>query len=151
MKWMLLGLLNLLMIGEVFSAAVTFKLDSVCACKDGLSVSYGSCAQFCAYEVTNGSELFFAEFKMNPGNRFKTVNEWCNKARPYTRKNPKCALDVKDIHGNQTYLNLDHRGNNKIKANLEMLSHDQTYIVQLIELSTGQKSEAIQFIKFQNQ
>lgn len=150
MKWILLGLLNMLMVSEVFAASPVYFKENNCICKDGVSVGAGTCIQFCANKQTNGAEILFANFRMNPRNRFKSVNEWCNVARPFRHSNPRCMLEATDENNNVTYLDVTI-GRDNVAINLDALAHERTYVIRLLESSTRKKSDAIQIIKFINQ
>jgi hypothetical protein len=137
------------MVGQVLSAPINFKMD-FCACKDGLPISFGNCESFCAEAQTNGAEILYSSFTLKPHPVLNTVHKWCNNVRPRRVVNPKCVM--KAVKGNGTVITMDieFRSENAISINVDRLLNDTTYLLQLFEVSSGAKSDKIQFVKFKN-
>jgi hypothetical protein len=148
MKWMLLGLLNLLMINEVFSAQIKFK-SNYCACKDGESILYSmSCEKFCAEKQTNGAEVLFAKLKISRNRNYRSVAKWCNASRASDLPNPRCALQATDENDNISMLDVTFTDNDSIKVAIDQLASDKIYKLELVEVSTNKKSDGILIIKY---
>ena len=146
MKWLTIIILNLLF---VFSAAaanrVSFKTN-FCVCKDKRAVSYGSCASICADKETNGSEILFANFNFRPNFKYSNTKEWCTKGKLTNRR---CVIRATDVNGQHYEMDATLTGKNSVSAHVDMLNFDQAYVLQLVEQTTRNKSDAVQLIKFQ--
>lgn len=148
MKWIIAAALSFLTISQAMSVPVNFKMD-FCACKDGLPVSFGNCNSFCAGTQTNGAEILYSSFTVKPNTSLNTVYKWCTSARPRIPMNPKCVL--KATNGSSSIsMDVDFKAENDLTFNVSALRYDATYLLQLVELSTGAKSDKIQFIKYKN-
>ncbi len=137
------------MIGQVLSAPINFKMD-FCACKDGLPISFGTCDSFCAANQTNGAEILFSSFTLKPHPLLNTIQKWCNSVRPRATVNPKCVLKAVKGNGSGIVLDVNFQSENSLFFNIDRLLNDTTYLLQLVETTSGAKSDKIQFIKFKN-
>ena len=149
MKWIIVAVLNLLMIGQVLSSPINFKMD-YCACKDGLPISFGNCDSFCAAAQTNGAEILFSSFTLKPHPVLNTVQKWCTSVRPRSTINPNCVLKAVKGNGSGIVLDVNFQSENSISINVDRLPNDTTYLLQLVETTSGAKSDKIQFIKYKN-
>lgn len=132
--------------------AVFWKND-FCACKDGKPVSYGNCSSFCASKNTSGAEVLFANFSITEAitkSGLNSVFGWCRANLETDEVNPECKLQAKDENNAVIELDVNIPSNsNSITANIQdALEFDKTYILTLVEKSSGAKSNSIQFIKF---
>lgn len=132
--------------------AVFWKSD-FCACKDSKPISYGNCSSFCANRNTNGAETLFANFTVSEAislGGFGSVHGWCRAPLPTDTQNPECEIEAKDEDGNISYLDVIIPPNsNSVTANIQdKLSYNKTYVLTLVERSSGVKSNSIQIIKF---
>lgn len=130
-----------------------FWKTNFCACKDGKPVSYGNCAAFCSDKNTNGAEMLYASFNVSEAislGGLGNVYAWCKVNLPGDTANPECELQAKDESGNITTLDVNVPVNtNSITADIkDRLSYDKTYVLTLVEKTSGAKSNSIQLIKF---
>lgn len=133
--------------------AIFWKND-YCACKNGKPVSYGNCTTFCASKPsTDNSEKLYANFTVTEAitkSGLNSVFGWCKANLETDTDNPECKLQAKDENNTITELDVDINTNsNSIVVNVDNnLAFDKTYILTLVEKSSGAKSNSIQFIKF---
>jgi hypothetical protein len=134
--------------------AITWKAD-FCACKDTKPVSYGNCSVICADKATNGAEVLYANFTVSDdialNSSLKTVYGWCKNVLTTTdTANPSCKLQAKDEAGNVTSVDVVVGANsNSLTANIQdKLSYDKTYVITLVEETSGAKSNSVNIIKF---
>ena len=130
-----------------------FWKSGFCACKDSKPVSYGNCSSFCAGKNTNGAETLYANFSVSEeislgglGNMYA----WCKVNLPGDTQNPECELQAKDEAGNITPIEVNVPTNtNSLTANIQdALAYDKTYVLTLVEKTSGAKSNSVQLIKF---
>lgn len=130
--------------------AISFKSD-YCACKDGKAVSFGNCASFCATRGTGGADHLFASFDVTADislSGLKNVLGWCNTVISATAANPKCVLQAKDSSQNVIEAPVVGTPNgNSLVFDITNLSFDETYVLTLVETSSGAKSKPVQIIK----
>lgn len=132
--------------------AVFWKPD-FCACKDGKPVSYGNCSSFCSSKNTNGAEILYANFTVSEAislGGLGNVYAWCKVNLPGDTANPECELQAKDENNNVITLDVTVPVNtNSITADIkDKLSYDKTYVLTLVEKTSGAKSNSVQIIKF---
>jgi hypothetical protein len=133
--------------------AVFFR-DDFCICKDGKAVSLGNCASFCTGRSV-GEETFFANFQVGPEVSLSTLGNlhgWCTKHLPHELdgRNPKCVLEFKDDNGNVEAIDaLPPAGTNSLRTLVtNRLAEDRTYVVTLMEETSGARSNSIQLVKY---
>ena len=130
--------------------AIKFKSD-FCGCKDGKALTFGNCSSYCSSKNTNGAGIFYANFNVTEAislnSSLLNVKGWCNTPLEDEETNPKCVLKAKDEDNNEITLDVE-LGTNSISANIDRLSEDKTYVLTLIETSSGSKSDSIQIIKY---
>ena len=127
--------------------------DDFCICKNGKPVSYGNCASFCNGKNTDDAEILFANFtigtKVQRGG-FGSVHGWCTVSLETDEENPKCVIRAKDSDGN--IIDLDTSiapRSNSVTANVSgFLSDNKTYVLSLVEQSSGAQSNSVQIVKF---
>jgi hypothetical protein len=132
--------------------AIKFKAN-FCGCKDGKAVTFGNCSSFCASKNTNGASLFYATFNVTEDISLNTslvnVKGWCDTPLADEKTNPKCILKAKDDDNNEIIMDVDTNGAaNSISANIDKLSEDKTYVLTLVESSSGSQSDSVQVIKY---
>lgn len=110
-------------------------------------VSYGNCASTCATKETNGAEVLFANFNFKRNFRYKNTKEWCNKSSKFT--NRRCVIRAIDEEGNRYEMDTTFDGKNSVSANVDMLSYDRAYVLQLVEQTSQAKSNSIQLVKYE--
>jgi hypothetical protein len=135
-------------------AGVTWKTD-FCICKDGKPISYGNCSTFCSTKNTSGAEILYANFNLSAeitlNDELGNLYNWCQKVIDTDTANPACAIQAKDELGNVTLINevTVSSTSNSLTTNVQnLLSYDKTYVLTLIEKTSGVKSDSIQMIKF---
>lgn len=133
------------------SNAITFKSD-FCACKDGKPVSFGNCSSFCSGKGTAGAEQLFATFDITAdialNTSFGNVRGWCRNVISDDAPNPECKVEAKDSEGNIIEAPvLTFPTTNSIVADITSLVQDKTYVLTLIEKSSGARSKPVQIIK----
>lgn len=133
------------------SDAITFKPD-FCACKDGKAVSFGNCNTFCSGKGTGGAEQLFASFDITAdialNSSFGNVRGWCRNVISDNAPNPECRIEAKDLEGNTILAPVvTYPTTNSIIADITALSLDKTYVLTLIETSSGARSKPVQIIK----
>jgi hypothetical protein len=130
-----------------------FWKTNFCACKDRKPVSYGNCSTFCAEKAAT-VETLYASFTVSDAISLSTdlgsVYAWCKTNLPGDTVNPECELQAKDEAGNIMSMEVAiAQGSNSLTANIgDKLAYDKTYVLTLVEKSTGVKSNSIQLIKF---
>jgi hypothetical protein len=146
------------------SDAIFFKSD-FCGCNDTKPVTYGNCATFCADKSTGSKGIFYANFTVTEAislGGLGNVYGWCTQllTPPTTGTttsssstptvNATCALEAKDDSGNivSGIAAVPISGTNSITANIDALQFDKTYVLTLVETSSGARSNSIQIIKF---
>ncbi len=131
--------------------AVFWKTD-FCACKDGKPVTFGNCSSFCSDKNTSGAERLYANFRVTEAislGGFGNIGGWCKAVLPGDTQNPECELQAKDDKGNILRLSVTiPTGTNSITANIQDLGFDKTYVLTLVERTSGVKSDSIQIIKY---
>jgi hypothetical protein len=131
--------------------AVFWKSD-FCGCKDGKPVTYGNCTTFCSSKNTNGAETLYANFTVNEAislGGLGNVGAWCKTPLAGTQNNPECNLVAKDENNNEISLaTTTPLGLNSITADISSLPKDKTFILTLVEKTSGAKSNSIQIIKY---
>jgi hypothetical protein len=133
--------------------AVFWKND-YCACKNAKPVSYGNCTTFCASKSsTDTTEKLYANFTVSEAitqSGLNSVYGWCKANLESDTDNPECKLQAKDENNAIVEIDVEVGLNsNSVTANIEnKLAFDKTYILTLVEKSSGAKSNSIQFIKF---
>jgi hypothetical protein len=132
--------------------AIFWKSD-FCACKDSKPVSYGNCSSFCAGKNTGGAETLFASFNVNESislGGLGNMYAWCKVNLPGDTQNPECELQAKDELGNIISIEVNVPVNtNSLTANIQdKLAYDKTYVLTLVEKTSGSKSNSIQLVKF---
>jgi hypothetical protein len=132
--------------------AVFWKPD-FCACKDSKPVSYGNCSNFCAGKDTKGAETLFASFTVTEAislGGLGNMYAWCKVNLPGDTQNPECELQAKDEAGNITTIEVSVPTNtNSLTANIhDKLAYDKTYVLTLVERTSGARSNSIQLVKF---
>ena len=132
------------------TGALSWK-TGYCACKDAVAVSVGNCASVCAGKNTNAVETLFATFTVTEAislSGLGSVYGWCKTPLANETANPACKIEAKDSSGNTQDLEVTIAANsNSLTANVENLSYDKTYILTLIETTSGAKSNSVQLIK----
>jgi hypothetical protein len=130
--------------------AIKFKSD-FCGCKDGKAVTFGNCSSYCSSKNTNGAGIFYANFNVTEAislnSSLVNVKGWCNTPLEDEETNPKCVVKAKDEDNNEITLDVEV-STNSISANIDRLSEDKTYVLTLVETSSGSKSDSIQIIKY---
>ncbi len=130
--------------------AISFKAD-YCACKDGKAVSYGNCASFCSTKGTGGAEQLFANFDVTADislTGLKNVAGWCNTIISATAANPECVIEAKDSNNNILRAPvITYPSGNSIVADVTSLAQDETYVLTLVEVSSGARSKPVQILK----
>jgi hypothetical protein len=133
------------------NGAINFKTD-FCGCKNGKPVTYGNCASFCSNKNTNGQEVFYANFTVKESITlagFGNVHGWCTAVIEGDAQNPKCLIEAKDAQGTIKYLDaVPIAGSNSVTAVIDSLLYDKTYVLTLVESTSGAKSDSIQTVKF---
>lgn len=132
--------------------AIFWKND-FCACKDGKPVSFGNCSSFCASKNTSGAEILYANFSTTEAitkSGLNSVFGWCRANLETDSENPECKLQAKDENNGiiEVDVNIPSNSNSITAAIQDALQFDKTYILTLVEKSSGAKSNSIQFIKF---
>lgn len=132
--------------------AIKFKTD-FCGCKDKKPVTFGNCSAFCSTKATNGAGILYTNFNVTEdislNNSLKNVKGWCNNPLPEDTSNPKCVMLAKDEYNNETVLDVETGGSlNSLNINIDKLIEDKTYVLTLVESSSGSKSDSIQIIKY---
>lgn len=134
--------------------AIFFKND-FCICRDKKAISSGSnCSTFCSTRNTNGAETFFANFTVTEAisrSGLGSVAGWCSTPLETETETPSCALEAKDDQGNVVNLEVAPVANsNSIIVNnvQNQLEFDKTYVITLIQKSSGSKSNSVNLIKF---
>lgn len=135
-------------------SGVSWNTD-YCICKDGKALSYGNCSSFCASKNTSGAEMLYATFKLSDAillnKEIETLYNWCQKVLEGDQANPACAIQAKDESGNITLINevTVSSTSNSLSTNVQnLLAYDKTYVLTLVEKTSGVKSDSIQMIKF---
>jgi len=135
-------------------AGVTWAGD-YCICKDTKPVSYGDCTSVCATKNTNGAEVLYATFKLSDelllNDDLKTLSKWCTTPLATDTTNPACVIQAKDEAGTVTTITdvTISTTTNTISTNVDsLLSYDKTYLLTLVEKTSGVKSDSVQIIKF---
>ena len=126
--------------------------EDYCICKDGKAVSYGNCGAFCNGKNTNGSEILYATFSIGTQVQlggFGSVFGWCQPLETDTA-NPKCVIRAKDISGNAIDIDAAIPTNsNSLTANVtDLLADNKTYVLTLVESTSGAQSNSVQLVKF---
>ncbi len=132
--------------------AVKFQ-SNFCGCKDGKAITFGNCSSFCASKNTGGVAMFYASFNLTEAitlnSTLKNLNGWCNTNLPADTSNPKCVIKARDDENNELILDVDATGaNNSISANMDKIPEDKTFVITLVEGTSGVKSDSIQIIKY---
>jgi len=132
--------------------AIFWKTD-FCACNNGKPVSYGNCTSFCSTKNTNGAETLFANFTVGDEislSPLGSVYGWCNQVLPTDKENPRCEIEAKDDEGDISIIPVSVSANtNSLTANIQTyVDYDKTYILTLVEKTSGARSNSVQFIKF---
>lgn len=132
--------------------AIKFKTD-FCACKDKKAVSYGNCASFCSNKVTNGAEILYANFTVTADialSGLGSVHGWCTALLPEDAANPKCVLRARSDDGSEVDIDVTPiPGSNSITAPIQdVIEYDRTYVLTLMETTSGAKSDSVQIVKF---
>jgi hypothetical protein len=133
--------------------AIFWKAD-FCACKDTKPVSYGNCATFCSNKNTAGAETLFASFTVSDAialnTDINTIYKWCNKTLGTDTANPSCELQAKDDQGHVSVVDVVvSPTTNSLTANIQdKISYDKTYVLTLVEKTSGSKSNSVQIVKF---
>lgn len=129
-----------------------FWKPNFCACRDGKPISYGNCSAFCADKDTNGGEILYSNFNVSEAislGGLGNVYAWCKINLPGDTANPDCELQAKDENGNVVTMEVTVPVNsNSITANIKDLAYDKTYVLTLVEKTSGAKSDSVQLIKF---
>lgn len=130
--------------------AINF-VDGYCGCNDGKAVTYGNCNSFCAGKGTGGADKLFATFSVGPEislTAFKNVQGWCKTVITDTAnaENPVCVLEAKDEDGEVKRLQAEI-GGNSMQVNINDLAFDKTYVINLLEESSGSRSVPVQIFK----
>lgn len=134
------------------TGAIKWKTD-FCACKDSTPVSSGNCSSFCSGKNTNGIEKLFANFTVTEAislSGLGSVYGWCKTVLPNDEANPQCVIEARDEAGSVSQLQVTIAANsNSLTAEIENnLSYDKTYILTLVETTSGARSDSIQLIKY---
>lgn len=136
------------------SNAIFFK-DDFCICKDKKAVSANNCATFCSTKSTSGKEVFYANFTTTADisqSGLGSVYGWCTQIiNPETETaNPKCLLKAKAEGEGEISIDVSIPTNaNSLTAFVQdSLSYNKTYILTLVEETSGAKSNSIQLIKY---
>lgn len=135
------------------TGAVAFKSD-FCGCKNKKAVTFGNCASICASKNDDPSqEILYANFNVTEdislNSSFGNVNGWCQTKLDSEDANPKCVLEAKDENGGKVEMDVvTSPGSNSIKASMNDLEEDKTYVITLIEVKSGAKSNSVQIVKY---
>lgn len=129
------------------SGAVSFK-QNFCACNDQRSilVSRRGCEAFCLEKETYGLDILYFELKLRRKavqQGFRNVTEWCSMILN-DNSNPQCVLEARSISGREAPISFSLIPNgNFFGANIATLATNKTYVLNLKELTSGAKSDAI--------
>lgn len=132
--------------------AVKFKTD-FCGCKDKVAITYGNCSSFCSDKDTKGAGILFVNFNVTENislnTKFQNLNGWCNNPLPTVEVNPRCELRAKDESGNELALDVTKGSKvNSLQVNIDRLLEDRAYVLTLVEISSGSKSDSVQTIRY---
>lgn len=127
--------------------------DDYCICRDGKPVSYNNCGSFCSGKNTNAQDILYATFsigtKVQLGG-FGSVHGWCTAPLATDQANAKCIIKAKDSSGNVTEIDTAIPSkSNSLTANVSgMLVDNKTYVLTLVEATSGAQSDSVQIVKF---
>ncbi len=129
------------------NGSVSFK-QNFCACNDQRSVlvSRRGCEAFCLEKETYGLDILYFELKLGRkaiAQGFRNVTDWCTMVLN-NNTNPHCVLEVRSISGREAPISFSLIPNgNFFQANIATLATNKTYVLNLKELTSGAKSDAI--------
>lgn len=128
--------------------------DDFCICKDGKPVSYGNCSSFCNGKNTQGNEILYASFSLGTQTQlggFGSLHGWCNSNLDTDTSNAGCVMQARDSSGNITEISgvsIAPKSNSLTLNVSGYLAENKTYILTLVEVSSGAKTNSVQMVKF---
>ena len=132
--------------------AVKFKTD-FCGCKDKVAITYGNCSSFCSDKDTKGAGILFVNFNVTEdislNSKFRDLNGWCNNPLPDVETNPRCEMRARDENSNEIALDVTKGTKiNSLQVNIDRLMEDRAWVLTLVEISSGSKSDSVQTIRY---
>jgi hypothetical protein len=132
-----------------------------CGCRGTSPIILGDCAGFCSQKTSAPSNVDILYFEveldeqitLNP--ELGDLKNWCtyqfviqneDGSTETSGADPDCVLVYRDNENNENVLNVNiSAGSNKVTAELnESFLYDRTYVLYLMETSSGAKSDSIQ-------
>lgn len=124
-----------------------------CACERGKPIMIGNCTSFCAGKPADGAATLF--IKTTLGVTLQTneifnnkLFNWCNIAIDDGNVAPKCQVNMSTNEGPVEVLFELKESSNEFTVNIASLPNNKIYRLQLEEVSSGAKSDSIQFEKY---
>ncbi len=136
---------------------VTLLSESSCICKQGspLTNINASCFSICESKPNTAQETLFIDTFLGSNitlnSSLGSLYNWCRNERQEGNQfisNPNCVLLAENSNGQVTQLEVDlDQSSPNFSVNVQDLSFGETYVVTLLETSSGKSSSSIQVRK----
>ncbi len=124
-------------------------MDDFCSCINGKSDIVGSCDSFCALKPISSNPVLYvntlmgAEVLANP--KLGNLYNWCTVQLANDQTTPQCMLQVSDGVNVQSLPISMSQNSNSFTANISTLAKNRTWIMKVVEQSSGAQSKESQF------
>jgi hypothetical protein len=129
---------------------ITFA-KGFCVCAANKQTILNDCSAFCA-DKSDPQEYLYADFNLGTEiteSKYANLQGWCTVELP-SAPNPTCQMEYIGDNGDTGYItsNIEYLDDDSIKVNLAgQLEENVTYILKLVETSSGASTNSIQVRK----
>ncbi len=125
-----------------------FLQTDTCGCQNGKPITLGDCFSFCQSKSHDEPILYgFTQITedLKKDARFGSLYNWCLAEIDDGFTNPSCYLEARSADGNIKELAVDEMKENSLafQVYLDQLALNRTYVVTLVESSSGARSNSL--------